>query len=64
MLRDLVVKNRSYPRFDQSQEIDLRLLEQLVALCRFCPSGRNLQPLKFMIINTPEQCGKVFPNLA
>lgn len=64
MLKELVIQNRSYRRFDQAQKIDLRLLEQLVELCRFCPSGRNLQPLKFVIINTPEQCSKVFPNLA
>lgn len=64
MLRDLVVQNRSYRRFDQSHNIDLGLLEQLVELCRFCPSGRNLQPLKFMIINTPEWCNNLFPNLA
>lgn len=64
MLRDLVIRNRSYRRFDQSKKIDLELLEELVELCRFCPSGRNLQPLKFALINTPEQCNQIFPNLA
>lgn len=64
MLRDLVIRNRSYRRFDQSKKIDLELLEELVELCRFCPSGRNLQPLKFVLINTPERCNQIFPNLA
>lgn len=64
MLRDLVVRNRSYRRFDQKQLVDANILEQLVELTRFCPSGRNLQPLKYALANTPEMCRQIFPALA
>ncbi|HBI81869.1 MAG TPA: nitroreductase [Bacteroidales bacterium] len=64
MLKDLVIRNRCYRRFDESKKVDLELLKQLVELCRFCPSAKNLQPLKFVLINTPELCNLVFTNLA
>ncbi len=64
MLRDLVVRNRSYRRFDQEFMVETNTLEQLVELTRFCPSGRNLQPLKYALVNTPEKCKLIFPALA
>lgn len=63
-LRELMEHNRSYRRFDESRGISTADLEKIVELCRFCASGRNLQPLKYRIVNTPEECGKIFPHLA
>ncbi len=63
-LRELMEHNRSYRRFDESRDISTAELEKIVELCRFCASGRNLQPLKYRIVNTPEECGKIFPHLA
>lgn len=64
MLNDLVLKNRSYRRFDGKTAVSLKTLEQLVELARICPSSRNQQALKFMAINKPDQCEKLFPCLA
>jgi nitroreductase len=64
MLRELLIRNRSYRRFQQNKLIDIDILKELVEHTRFCPSGRNLQPLKYILVNTPELCSKVFPNLA
>ena len=43
MLKDLVLKNRSYRRFDQSKSISKEILLGFVDLARNAPSGRNLQ---------------------
>ena len=64
MLRDIVVQNRSCRRFFEYEKINDDLLKELIDLARFCPSGANLQPLKFMIINDEEQNTKIFPLLA
>jgi nitroreductase len=64
MLNDLVLKNRSYRRFDSKTTISVETLEHLIELARICPSSRNQQALKFMAINRPDQCEKLFPCLA
>ena len=49
MLADLVTKNRSFRRFDNSEPISESVLLDLVGLARLCGSGGNLQPLKYKI---------------
>lgn len=63
MLKDLVLHNRSYRRFDQSTRIDPETLHELCDLMRLSPSGRNAQPLKYMLVTSEDMCGKVFPTL-
>ena len=63
-LKDLIFKTRSYRRFDEAHQIDSKTLESLVDLARLSPSGANRQPLKYLIYNTPEDCGKIFPSIA
>lgn len=62
-LKDLLLQNRSYRRFDQSHRIDLKTLESLVDLARLSPSGANRQPLKYILCSSPEECENVFPSL-
>ena len=62
-LLNLLRLNRSYRRFDASKPIPAEALRELVDLTRYCASGRNLQPLKYRIVHTPEECSKVFPHL-
>lgn len=64
MLRDLLIKNRSYRRFYQSDRIGNEVLREFVELTRYCASGRNAQPLKYVVINSEEQCEQVFSTLA
>lgn len=64
VLKDLLLKNRSYRRFNQEVKIPEKELRELVGLARWCPSGRNAQPLKYAIVNTGEGCSQVFPHLA
>lgn len=64
MLQDLLQKNRSYRRFDEQVRLSEDELKELVALTRWCASGRNAQPLKYRIVSTREKCAEIFPALA
>ncbi len=48
MLRDLVIKNRSYRRFSQDK-VTMQTLRDLVDLARMSASGANFQPLKYIL---------------
>lgn len=63
-LKDLVLLNRSYRRFDESHKVELKTLEELVNLARLSSSGANRQPLKYILISDPAGCSRVFPYLA
>lgn len=63
MLRDLVVKNRSYRRWHQDEAIDHETLVEFVDLARLCGSGANQQALKFIICDDPKRNALVFPYL-
>ena len=60
MLKELVLKNRSYRKFYQDFQISKETLKELVELARLCPSAANLQILRFMLINSKEESEKVF----
>lgn len=64
ILKDLLKQNRSFRRFDQGVRIPLKELEDLIEQVRFCASGRNAQPIRYVVLNTPEECEKIFPCLA
>jgi nitroreductase len=63
-LKELVTRTRTCRRFNEEHFIDLSTLEQLVDMARLTASGANKQPLKYVIINSPEKCEAVFPYLA
>lgn len=62
--RELVLKNRSYRRFDQTVAIPMATLEELIEYARATPSAANRQPLRYHLINDPECCAQIFPLLA
>ncbi|MCX7985680.1 MAG: nitroreductase family protein, partial [Bacteroidales bacterium] len=64
MLKDLIVRNRSYRRFDESYKISIETLEEFIELTRYVASGRNAQPLKYILSNNPEINQLIFPALA
>jgi len=63
MLRDIILKNRSYRRFHQSVRIEREQLLNLVELARLSPSAGNLQPLKYLLSSDEETNAKIFPHL-
>ncbi len=64
MILDLVKKNRSYRRFDQSAAVDSAVLRDLVECARLSPSGRNLQPYRYVLSNEPARNAAIFDCVA
>lgn len=62
-LRDLVVNNRSYRRFDEDSPVSMETLEELADLARYVASGANKQPLKYVLVNDPAVNEKLFETL-
>lgn len=64
MIRDIVVKNRSYRRFDETHRINRQDLLDLVEMSTLTPSARNQQALKFMLVHEEPDCALVFDQLS
>ena len=64
MIRDLILKNRSYRRFYQDTPVSIDTLRELVDLARLSASASNKQPLKYMLSCDPQRNALVFQNLA
>ena len=62
-VRDLLVRSRSFRRFQEDRPIDGSLLRELVDLTRLCPSAANRQPLKYLISCDPERNALIFGHL-
>lgn len=61
MIKDLVMKNRSCRRFYEDTVIGLETLRELVDLARLSASGSNLQPLKYILSQSPQENASIFP---
>lgn len=61
--KELVLRNRSYRRFDRRERIDTADLKAWVANVRLAGSPANLQPLKFVLVNREEENRQLFPLL-
>ena len=64
MLKDLILKNRSYRRFDQSVPVSVDVLNEMVEAARLSGSASNVQPLRYMLFNKATDCSRIFPALA
>jgi nitroreductase len=63
MIKELVSKNRSYRRFDESVKISVEQLMVWIDLARLSASGRNAQPLKYILSSEREKNDKIFSTL-
>jgi nitroreductase len=64
MMKDLILKSRSYRRFHEDAAIDRQTLVELIDLARLSPTGNNMQPLKYILSCDPEKNSSIFPHLA
>lgn len=64
MIRDLVLKNRSYRRFHENTPVEYETLKELVDLARHSASAANLQPLKYVFSCDPKRNALIFSHLA
>lgn len=63
MLKDLVLKNRSYRKYYFDKKVSVEELSQLVELARLTPSSKNKQPLRYVLVTEPNDCEFVFKQL-
>jgi nitroreductase len=63
MIKDFVLKNRSYRRFYQDSTVEMDTLKELVDLARISSSGGNKQPLKYILSCDPETNATIFDQL-
>ena len=63
MIKDLIMKNRTYRRFYQEVTVEHQMLRELVDLARLSASGANLQPLKYILSCVPQKNALIFPHL-
>ena len=61
-LKTLITRNRSFRRFHPEPRPGRARLEAWVDLARLAASGGNLQPLRYWLVHTPEDCAAVFPH--
>ena len=59
---ELIIQRRTIRRFKQ-EPVPEKLLSKLVNAGRLAPSGANLQPLEFIIVNDIDLVNEVFPAL-
>jgi len=59
---DLIKSRRTIRKF-QSKPISDELLLKYVDSARVAPSGANMQPLKYVIVKSPDMVNKVFENV-
>ncbi|MCM8818820.1 MAG: nitroreductase family protein [Candidatus Omnitrophica bacterium] len=57
---EIIKKRRTIRRFKQ-KEIPLELLEKFVDMARIAPSGANMQPLEYIIVNDKKMVEQIFP---
>lgn len=59
MINDLVIKSRSYRSFSPDIKLTKDDVAELIDVARKVPSARNLQPIKYRICVSPEECEKM-----
>lgn len=64
MLKELILKNRSYRRFYQTERISEAQLREWVDLARNSASARNAQPLKYILSTEESFNTQIFEQLA
>ena len=63
MLYDLIRGTRSFRRFKEKEPVHMDTLRDLVNLARIGGSARNVQPLKYILVNNPAINARIFPHL-
>lgn len=64
MLKELILRNRSYRRFYEEEQISLEDIRQWIDLARMGASGRNGQTIKYQIVLSDKKREEVFETLA
>ncbi|MBN2829005.1 MAG: nitroreductase family protein [Candidatus Cloacimonetes bacterium] len=60
MIKDLILRNRSYRRFDEAERIEESLLLSWIDNARLSSCAANLQRLRFYYTVDAERCAEIF----
>lgn len=60
MIKELVLKNRSYRRFYEDKKIPMDTLKEFVEIGHNTPSAANKQPIRYKLVNDPKETDQVF----
>ncbi len=63
MIKDLVLKNRSYRKFHNDKKVSVDTLKEFIDIARTTPSSKNRQPLKYILVTNYEDNEFVFSQL-
>jgi len=64
MISELIIKTRSYRRFDAKRAVTVEELREMVEAARCSGSAANRQRIRFALVNDKATCDKIFPNVA
>jgi len=62
-VHELILRTRSYRRFQQHNRVSLQTLRELVELARIAQSPWNQQALKFILCSDPDVNAEIFAHL-
>ncbi len=63
MIEELAKKARCYRIFDESTDVEYKLLENIINTLRYTSSARNAQPLKYVISTNRNKNYEIFKTL-
>lgn len=61
MIRELIMKNRSYRKFREDEEITKETLGELVDLARLSGCGMNMQSLRYILVTDKAGRESIYP---
>jgi len=64
MIYELITSNRSYRRFNSKREVGYSELLKMIESARMTASAANLQRLRYALVNTREECDRIFETLS
>jgi nitroreductase len=64
MIKELILKNRSYRRFFEDVPISNETLRELIDCARLSGSARNIQPIRYILTCDPQKNARIFKYLA
>lgn len=63
MIKELILKNRSYRRYHENERLSREQLKKWLDLARFSASARNAQSFKYLLVTDEKDCDQLFPLL-
>lgn len=64
MIKDLIKKNRSVRGYDNSRDVTIEELREMVDCARLSASSVNMQPLKYILVNTVDGKARVLEQVS